>query len=151
MPGLTSPVGAIVRDTDASRIAGSGFVETELDDVLRSNGIESVVVCGLSPYGCVNQTVLFAKLYGYDVAVAGNAHAGQSSTELPTSKGIPVFHRAWGKAGIRVMAPNDVPFEAARGKGNRWDKRPSRATRSPCFEDGCLRSFPDRRRCSRLA
>jgi nicotinamidase-related amidase len=92
------------------KIFGSGFMETDLDDVLRSKGIECVVACGLSTYGCVNQTVLFAKLYGYDVAVVGNAHAGQNSTEFPVSQGIPIFHRAWEKAGIRVLVPDNMPF-----------------------------------------
>ena len=92
------------------KMFGSGFMETELDDVLRSEGIEGVVVCGLSTYGCINQTVLFAKLYGHDVAVAGNAHAGQSSAEFPASEGIPVFHRAWKKVGIRVLELEDMPF-----------------------------------------
>jgi len=92
------------------KIFGSGFMETDLDGVLTSNGIEGVVACGLSTYGCVNQTVLFAKLYGYDVAVVGNAHAGQNAAGFPTSKGIPIFHRAWEKAGIRVLGPGDVPF-----------------------------------------
>ena len=89
---------------------GSGFMETDLDDVLTSRGIEGVVACGLSTYGCVNQTVLFAKLYGYDVAVVKNAHAGQNTDEFPTSKGIPIFHRAWEKAGIRMLGPENVPF-----------------------------------------
>ena len=89
---------------------GSGFMETDLDNVLKSRGIEGVVACVLSTYGCVNQTILFAKLYGYEVAVVGNAHAGQDSTEFPTSEGIPIFHRAWKKAGIRVLGPDDVPF-----------------------------------------
>lgn len=92
------------------KIFGSGFMETELDDVLRAKGIEGVIACGLSTYGCVNQTVLFAKLYGYDVAVVGNAHAGPDSTEFPTSSGIPIFHRAWEKAGIRILDANDIPF-----------------------------------------
>ncbi len=92
------------------KIFGSGFMETNLDDVLKTRQIEGIVACGLSTYGCVNQTVLFAKLYGYDVSVVGNAHAGPDSPDFSVSEGIPIFHRAWEKGGIRILGPNDVPF-----------------------------------------
>ena len=92
------------------KLFGSGFMETNLGEVLKTSQIERIIVCGLSTYGCVNQTVLFAKLYGYDVSIVGNAHAGPDSPEFPVSKGIPIFHRAWEEAGIRILGPTDVPF-----------------------------------------
>ncbi|MFC2100036.1 cysteine hydrolase family protein [Candidatus Bipolaricaulota bacterium] len=94
------------------KLFGSGFMETNLDDVLKSRGIERLVVCGLSTFGCVQATALYAKLYGYDVAVVGNAHAGNNSDAFPTSKGIPIFEKAWKKGGIRILGPTDDPFRA---------------------------------------
>jgi nicotinamidase-related amidase len=94
------------------KIFGSAFLETNLDEVLRSRGIEHLIVCGLSTYGCINATVLYAKLYGYDVAVIGNAHAGPHLDAFPASKGIPIFERAWKKGGIRILGPNDDPLRA---------------------------------------
>jgi len=91
---------------------GSGFMETNLDEVLKSKGIERIVACGLSTFGCVEATVLYAKLYGYEVAVVGNAHAGNDSEAFPTSKGIPIFEKAWKRGGIRILGSSDDPFSA---------------------------------------
>ena len=92
----------------------SGFMETTLDEVLNERGIRRFVACGLSSYGCVEATVLYGKLYGYDVAVAANAIAGTHSEEFPTTKGIPIFLNAWKKAGIEILEPEDDPFGTQR-------------------------------------
>jgi len=92
------------------KIFGSAFMETNLDDLLKSEGIERLLVCGLSTFGCVAATILYAKLHGYDVTVVGNAHAGDHTEAFPTSEGIPIFERAWKKAGIRILGPDEKPF-----------------------------------------
>ena len=43
----------------------SGFVGTDLDTILRSNGIETVVVCGCMTEGCVESTVRHAAFLDY--------------------------------------------------------------------------------------
>ncbi len=101
-------------ETIVDKVFGSAFKETNLDEVLRSKGVERLVVCGLSTFGCVEATILYAKLYGYDVAVVGNAHAGDHTDTFPTSKGIPIFERAWEKGGIQVLGPEEDPFRADR-------------------------------------
>jgi len=89
---------------------GSAFLETNLEDVLTSNDIDHLVVCGLSSYGCVQATILYAKLYGYEVSVVGNAHAGPNMESFPTTKGLPIFERAWERGGIRILGPDDARF-----------------------------------------
>jgi nicotinamidase-related amidase len=54
----------------------SGFVNTPLDLILRSNGIRTVVVTGESSYGCVLNTVMDASCYDYYTVVVEDLIAG---------------------------------------------------------------------------
>jgi len=92
------------------KVYGSAFMKTHLDDILVSQGIQHIVVCGLSVYGCVNETVLFAKLFGFDVTVVEDAVAAQNYDEWPTSEGIPVFLGEWERGGISLCKAAEVPF-----------------------------------------
>jgi len=96
-----------------SKIYGSGFMQTELSEVLESQGIHHLVVCGLSAYGCINETVLFAKLFGFDVTVIEDAVAAPNYDEWPTNEGIPLFLAEWKRAGISLCKTKDVSFQAA--------------------------------------
>ena len=51
----------------------SGFVETDLDDQLRQNGVEEVLVGGLTTDYCVKNTVLDALKNGYRVKALEDA------------------------------------------------------------------------------
>jgi len=92
------------------KVYGSAFMKTDLADILASQGIRHVVVCGLSAYACVNETVLFAKLFGFDVTVVEDAIAAQNYDEWPTNEGIPVFLNEWKRGGISLCKAADVPF-----------------------------------------
>ena len=54
----------------------SAFIHTSLDQVLRSNGIKSVVVTGTATSGCVLGTALDAQWYDYYTVVARDCIAG---------------------------------------------------------------------------
>lgn len=54
----------------------SGFVNTPLHGILRSNGIETVVISGQSSYGCALNTLMDASCYDYYVVVAEDLIAG---------------------------------------------------------------------------
>lgn len=53
----------------------SGFHGTFLDQILRANGVESVLICGTTTEGCVMATVLDASFYDYYTCVAEDASA----------------------------------------------------------------------------
>jgi nicotinamidase-related amidase len=72
--------------------------------------IRELIVCGLSAYGCVNQTVTFAKLFGYRVAVVRDAVAAPHYKQFPTSRGIPAFQSEWEKAGIGLISSDAIAF-----------------------------------------
>jgi nicotinamidase-related amidase len=97
-------------ETVVGKVYGSAFMETDLSEILASQSIRHLVVCGLSVYGCVNETVLFAKLFGFDVTVVEDAVAAQDYDEWPTSEGIPVFLNAWKRGGISLCKAAEVPF-----------------------------------------
>jgi nicotinamidase-related amidase len=97
-------------ETVVGKVYGSAFMETDLSDILLSQSIRHLVVCGLSVYGCVNETVLFAKLFGFDVTVVEDAVAAQNYGGWPTSEGIPVFLGEWKRGGISLCKASEVPF-----------------------------------------
>lgn len=54
----------------------SGFINTQLNGILRSNGIETVVITGESSYGCALNTLMDASCYDYYVIVVEDLIAG---------------------------------------------------------------------------
>ncbi len=89
---------------------GSGFMQTNLKETLDEIGVRHLLICGLSAYGCVNQTVLFAKLYGYDVTVIQDAVAAPDFEAFHTSEGIPVHLAAWGQGGVHLVPSKAAEF-----------------------------------------
>jgi nicotinamidase-related amidase len=56
----------------------SAFVRTNLDKILRVNGIETVIVCGVVTQGCVESTVRDASFYDYYVVLVEDCVATTS-------------------------------------------------------------------------
>lgn len=56
----------------------SAFVYTELDQILRVNGVETVVVCGVVTQGCVESTVRDASFCDYYTVLVGDCVASTS-------------------------------------------------------------------------
>jgi nicotinamidase-related amidase len=67
-------------DVVVKKQRASGFIGTNLDLVLRSNKIETVVVTGTSTYGCVLNTVMDASCYDYYVVVVEDLIAGPNAS-----------------------------------------------------------------------
>ncbi len=53
----------------------NSFLETELDDHLKSLGVDTLIVCGMMTHMCVDTTVRAAMDYGYQVKLVANACA----------------------------------------------------------------------------
>jgi nicotinamidase-related amidase len=56
----------------------SGFMETELDFVLRRKGLESIVVCGTQYPCCVRATLVDGLCYGYHVTCLTDATSAET-------------------------------------------------------------------------
>ncbi|MDY6913207.1 MAG: isochorismatase family cysteine hydrolase [Planctomycetota bacterium] len=63
-------------DVVAKKQHASAFIGTNTDMILRSGGIETVVVTGTSSYGCVLNTVMDASCLDYYVVVGEDVVAG---------------------------------------------------------------------------
>lgn len=92
------------------KIFGSAFMQTNLEEVLASTGIRHLVVCGLSATGCVHQTVLFAKLFGYDVTVVKDAVGAPDHPNFSAREGIETFAREWEKVGVKLGRAAEFRF-----------------------------------------
>lgn len=53
----------------------NSFLETELDDYLKSLDVDTLIVCGMMTHMCVDTTVRAAMDYGYQVKLVANACA----------------------------------------------------------------------------
>ena len=53
----------------------NSFLETELDDYLRSVSVDTLIVCGMMTHMCVDTTVRAAMDYGYQVKLVADACA----------------------------------------------------------------------------
>lgn len=97
----------------------SGFVGTDLDLILRSNDIKSVVVTGVVTHGCVNSTARDAMLHDYYVVVchdgvaAGRQDLHEAALFLLENaleeEGVTTADRviaAWSAARQRVASPS---------------------------------------------
>lgn len=71
----------------------SAFYGTDLDLVLSNNGIEELLVCGVSTNACVESTVRAAYDRDYRVTVIGDCTAAASRPDLhePSLEGIDAF------------------------------------------------------------
>ena len=53
----------------------NSFLKTELDEYLRSLGVDTLIVCGMMTHMCVDTTVRAAMDYGYQVKLVADACA----------------------------------------------------------------------------
>ena len=89
---------------------GSAFFETDLEETLTDLGAETLYVCGLATFGCVNATVMCAVCKGYDTVVVKNAHGSSNFPDTPAAQMIEIFNGIWKRAGARLIGAVDVSF-----------------------------------------
>lgn len=92
------------------------FPRTNLDDILRTNGIESLLIAGTVVNWCVDSTVRSAYHKDYNVAVLADAvsgydHAG-ATAEQWCSLELNLFAEAFG----RVLSSKDAMNELSSGE-----------------------------------
>ncbi|HCP32350.1 TPA: hypothetical protein DIT45_03795 [Candidatus Acetothermia bacterium] len=108
---IHSDIAPTLGEPIVEKIFGSAFMQTKLEEVLTSKEITHLVVCGLSAYGCVNQTVLHARLFNYDVTVAEDAVGAPDHPGFPAQEGIAAFADEWTKAGMKLVKTADLRFQ----------------------------------------
>jgi ureidoacrylate peracid hydrolase len=81
----------------------SGFANTDLDLLLKKNGIHRLIVIGLIAHTCVEATVRFAAELGYDVTVVKDATADYSDVEMHAALDVNLPNYA-----TAIVTTNDV-------------------------------------------
>ena len=81
VPGLEPGLGELV----VKKYRSSGFWGTNLDLLLKSNGIKSVVVTGCTTEGCVESTARDAMFNDYYVVIASDAVASDEPAQHEAS------------------------------------------------------------------
>lgn len=112
-------------ETLITKTAASAFYGTEVDEILAANGVDTLVVCGLSTSGCVRATAVDGAARGFRVYVVADA----CGDRIETSHDIALFD-VWLKYGAVVTA------EAATRLVTNMDEQPTDT------RDSGLTTFP---------
>ena len=71
----------------------NSFLETDLNEYLKSIGVEELIICGMMTHMCVDTTVRAAMDYGYSVKVVGDACATMDLAPLNMDIGKALAHQ----------------------------------------------------------
>lgn len=69
--GISEPADTVVRLIEKNTY--DAFFDTDLERLLRINGIDTIIICGTLANVCVQETASSASLHGYDVSVVEDA------------------------------------------------------------------------------
>ncbi|OYV49026.1 MAG: cysteine hydrolase, partial [Burkholderiales bacterium 21-58-4] len=70
---IMEPLKPILGERIFQKHVNSGFIGTGLESVLRQEGIEALVICGIAVEHCVSTTSRMAANLGFDVIIAADA------------------------------------------------------------------------------
>ena len=98
-------------DTFMEKRHGSAFEDTLLDDLLRSRGITTLVMCGLTTHGCIKATCKDALKYGYHTILGADAH---SSYHADAESLIHRWNFRFGQQGVVVVQTRAILFQPQR-------------------------------------
>lgn len=86
---------------------GDAFQDTDLDQLLQSQSVNTVLITGLVTDGCVKATSQGALQHGYRVILVSDAHSNLH--EEPT-RIIDKWHKKLTQAGVELQATNEVSW-----------------------------------------
>lgn len=88
----------------------NAFQDTDLDDRLRSLGIDEIVVCGMQTEFCVDTTVRAAFERGYHLEVVCDAHTTFDSAILPAETIIAHTQHVWNGRFAKLKKAEEIRF-----------------------------------------
>ncbi len=91
----------------------SGFMQTELDFILRRLGIEKIVVCGIQYPNCIRATIFDGVALGYDVTLITDATEAQTQ-EIAKANIVDI-------ANIGVECLTTENFVTTQNETNKWN------------------------------
>lgn len=102
-------ISPVAQDKVIVKYHADSFYETNLDKLLRDNGIETVVLCGVQTEFCVDTTVKSAYSHGYKVELASDCHSTYDSSLL-TAEQIIAHHNTILAQFTRVLSTEEITF-----------------------------------------
>jgi len=69
---------ALTPDCTVHKLQGNAFLGTDLQEILKSRGVENLVICGMVTHGCVKASTLGALELGYPVTLVSDGHSSFS-------------------------------------------------------------------------
>jgi len=91
LPDLEQPEGALF----VTKTACDAFYHTELEQVLREQGIDSFVICGCATDYCVDTTLKNGASRGYAITVAEDAHTTANRPAAGATTLIAHYNEVW--------------------------------------------------------
>ena len=83
----------------------SAFAETGLRQVLDTEGITRLLICGIASGACVSATVNEARELDYEIVIIADAHSGGSNGKIAAFR-----NRMWMNWGIPVLLTEEIDF-----------------------------------------
>ena len=84
---------------------GDAFINTDLDEKLRKNGVKTVVISGLVSHGCVQATCKGALDLGFNVVLVGDGH---SSYRGDAKELIVEWNKKLSELGVSVLSTKQL-------------------------------------------
>lgn len=81
----------------------NAFLETQLETILKSMGVDDLIICGYSTEFCIDSTLRYASALGYTIELIADAHTTHEKTHL-TAKQIREHHNITLSAAPTVTA-----------------------------------------------
>ena len=84
---IDSRIDKLNDDLVIQKFHGNAFFQTDLEAILRKNGIEEILVCGLVSHGCIKSTCTGGLALGFKAKLLKNGHTNQhkNASEIITS------------------------------------------------------------------
>ena len=100
-------------DRVVSKTICDSFYDTELDSVLKSHGVEQLIIGGWATDYCVDTTVRAAVSHEYEVTVIGDAHTAADRDHLEAVSVIEHHNQTWNgliapRGVVRVLTTDEV-------------------------------------------
>ncbi len=99
-----------LNDIVLKKMYSDSFQDTKLDEILKSNKIDRLVICGFVTEGCVDTTIRRAGSLGYNLEVACDCHSTTDSRVLKAEQ-IINHHNEVFKIFSEVKKAEDITFD----------------------------------------
>ena len=103
---------AMTNDSQAGKTTPDSFLRTDLEELLRTHGIQRLIVCGMHSEFCVDTTVRRALSLGFPVVLVADGHTSAGNTAISAAQVI--AHENATLTNISSFGPRAVTVASAQ-------------------------------------